>query len=289
MGKRKKKPSSVTYVYDPNNVEAAPEGTALDHTQPTTGGGGGEVPEDNVHEGGHTQLSKNKRRKLQKKKREKVLKEQAKLNKTDNVEFTYDPTASVPLLVPKGHVKEEEEEEEVTSPPAIQLKHEEIPSSPSPSPEPEKPPEPVNKYKDLVLKFRNATEQSREQEVKDFFKTILDIMKKEAITYFGDEDVNKYHQTELSCGKLFQMLDKKDVSKEILRNLSTIKRKLVMQEYDEAQGVYFSLTIGNAPWPTMLGSKNILEDEEKRKTLQAIKRLMTFFQQRMAPKPIPDE
>jgi len=242
------------------------------------------------------QLSKNKRRKLQKKKREKVLKEHAKLTRTDGVEFTYDPTASVPLLVPKEHDTQEE-----SSPPISLLMHK------MPSPEPEKPPasasasvaatatttatitEPHNQFKNLVLSFRKATEQSREQEVKDFFKTILDIMKKEANTYFGDEDASKFHQTELSCGKLFQMLDKKDVSKEILRNLSTIKRKLVMQEYDEAQGVYFSLTIGNAPWPTMLGSKNILEDEEKRKTLQAIKRLMTFFQQRMAPKPIPEE
>lgn len=43
---------------------------------------------------------------------------------------------------------------------------------------------------------------------------------------------------------------------QILRKLIVIKRKLVMLEYNEAQAEYFSLTIGNAPWPTMLGSKS---------------------------------
>lgn len=31
-----------------------------------------------------------------------------------------------------------------------------------------------------------------------------------------------------------------------------------MLEYNEAQAEYFDLTIGNAPWPTMLGAKSNL-------------------------------
>jgi len=294
MGKRKKKSTSVTYVYDPNSNTAEGNTDTITDKSTTTDTSPKEEAEGEEGQEKGPQLSKNKRRKLQKKKREKELKADAKIKKQEAVEFVYDPESSVLVLkgqeIPKEINSPKDVDLAASSSPADQHSGELHPTEssgiPPPSPTKEQPDAPPDKYRDMILEFRKPSMLSRENEVKEFFKTILALMKEECQNYFGEEDTNKFHQTELSCGKLFLLLDKKDVSKEILRDLCTIKRKLVMQEYDEAQGVYFALTIGNAPWPTMLGSKSILEDEEKRKTLQAIKRLMTFFQQRIAPKPI---
>jgi hypothetical protein len=245
----------------------------------------------NDNQAGSKQLTKNQKRKLKKKRRKKELKEtqgdtkKRKKEKKDVVEFVYDPDAALPKDEEVHVASTEKKSPQVQSP---------SPSSPLSEPSSSAPQsvltkdDPAYKFKDLVLKFRKPTLLDREEELKEFFKTILSIMKKEE-KYFEDDQMRKMQQTELQIGKLFQMLEKKHVSKEVLRALSVIKRKLVMQEYNEALGEYFSLTIGKAPWPTALGSKNVLEDEEKRKTLQAIKRLMTFFQEKMAPKFIPDE
>ena len=67
-----------------------------------------------------------------------------------------------------------------------------------------------------------------------------------------------------------------------------IKRKLVAQDYNEAEQTYFTLTIGNTTWATKGNHVFIVIiaeaiDTDKIEVLQAIKRLMTFWTSKLFP------
>ncbi|MNE96949.1 Prp18 domain protein [compost metagenome] len=77
---------------------------------------------------------------------------------------------------------------------------------------------------------------------------------------------------------------------------------VAQREYVKAHGIYLELSIGNAPWPmgvTMVGIHersarerietgqiaHILNDEQQRKYIQSIKRMITFCQKKYPTDP----
>jgi len=143
-------------------------------------------------------------------------------------------------------------------------------------------------YNYIIKEFKDNLDLSKEQSLKLFFERILGIMQQQAQEkkdYRDEEEkineLKKIAETEAACVKIFKMLTKKKMPKEILKMLLLIKTKLLVQNYHEADQTYFTLTIGNSTWPT--GSHAILDSDEKRSILQAIKRMMTFWTTKMFP------
>jgi len=134
------------------------------------------------------------------------------------------------------------------------------------------------RYRDFVLRFRQYTPAKKEDEISGFFGAVLDIMRQELQE--KDEATKQMQQTEVCCAKLFSLLQERALPKQVVRGLSNVKQHLVAQQFDEANQIYFSLTIGNAPWPS---SDSTSLDTEKLPILQAVKRLMTFFEEKIAP------
>ena len=104
-----------------------------------------------------------------------------------------------------------------------------------------------------------------------------------------------FHQTREYLNPFFVMLNKDDLSGDILSHVVDIVGFLQDREYVRANDTYLRLSIGNAPWPigvTMVGIHersahekintgtvaHALNDEVTRKWIQSIKRLMTFCQ-----------
>ncbi|KAL9646942.1 hypothetical protein ABK040_013801 [Willaertia magna] len=111
----------------------------------------------------------------------------------------------------------------------------------------------------------------------------------------GKIDATIFKQTKTYIKPLFKLLKKKLLADEILIHLENICKYLSQQEYVKANDVYYQLSIGNQPWPlgvTMVGIhartarerigtdkiKHILNDEEQRRYIQSVKRLITFCQ-----------
>jgi len=154
----------------------------------------------------------------------------------------------------------------------------------SPPPEEKTQNPQFGKYTATILKLMEPTVLEEDIEVKMFLKTVLEIMKKEA-NYEEDEDaISKVQQTEKQCGKFFSLLEKKNLPKEMAQKILEIKTKLVLQEYNEANAVYLELAIGKTAWPSNAPDSNIIANEEIGSILPAIKRLMTFWEQVIAPK-----
>lgn len=104
----------------------------------------------------------------------------------------------------------------------------------------------------------------------------------------------RYTSTRANLKPLFRLLRKKDISRDILRQLKLIAKDLVAKNYKDATSHYIEMSVGNAAWPmgvTMVGihartgrekisQNNIahaLNDETQRKYIQGIKRLITQF------------
>jgi len=94
---------------------------------------------------------------------------------------------------------------------------------------------------------------------------------------------------------LLRLLKKKEVSKEIMNKLFEIMIFCIDKDYIRAHDKYIELAIGNAPWPmgvTMVGIHertgrariaksqvaHILNDENTKKYLQSVKRIMSLVQ-----------
>lgn len=94
---------------------------------------------------------------------------------------------------------------------------------------------------------------------------------------------------------LLRLLKKKQVSKEIMNKLFEIMIFCIDKDYIRAHDKYIELAIGNAPWPmgvTMVGIHersgrariaksevaHILNDENTKKYLQSVKRIMSLVQ-----------
>ncbi|KAJ3121627.1 mRNA splicing protein prp18 [Nowakowskiella sp. JEL0407] len=98
----------------------------------------------------------------------------------------------------------------------------------------------------------------------------------------------------------FRQLKSRSVPPDVMARISEICGYLQEREYLKANDTYLRLAIGNAPWPigvTMVGIHersarekihasqvaHVLNDEEQRKWIQSIKRLMTFCQKLYPP------
>jgi pre-mRNA-splicing factor 18 len=92
---------------------------------------------------------------------------------------------------------------------------------------------------------------------------------------------------------LFDLLDRRQLEASQLDAIDRIVKAIDARQYREAHDAYMSMAIGNAPWPlgatmTSIHSRSarekifaknvahVLNDEQQRKYIQSIKRLITF-------------
>lgn len=97
-----------------------------------------------------------------------------------------------------------------------------------------------------------------------------------------------------------RQLKKKEVEPDVIARITEIIQFMQNREYVNANDAYLRLSIGNAPWPigvTMVGIHerssrekiyassvaHVLNDEQARKWIQSIKRIMTFCQTKYPP------
>jgi pre-mRNA-splicing factor 18 len=109
----------------------------------------------------------------------------------------------------------------------------------------------------------------------------------------GKMDAGIYQQAKQYIKPLLRLLKKQSLQSDILGPLKSICYNLASQQYTKASDIYLQLSIGNAPWPmgvTAVGIHarssrqriessqiaHVLNDEQQRKYIQSVKRLMTF-------------
>jgi len=109
----------------------------------------------------------------------------------------------------------------------------------------------------------------------------LRLLRRRVINYFLIENIKNYFAQE--------------VSKEIMNNLFEVMVFCLDRDYVKAHDKYIELAIGNAPWPmgvTMVGIHersgrsrifksqvaHILNDDNTKKYLQSVKRIMSLVQ-----------
>jgi pre-mRNA-splicing factor 18 len=125
----------------------------------------------------------------------------------------------------------------------------------------------------------------------------------------GKVDTAYYEEACINIKPLYKMLKKQQLVQDIAECLQRIMQSMIMGDYVKAMEVYVELTIGNAPWPMgvtsvgiheraareKIGERNssgsggqqahILNDEEKRKYIHAVKRFMFFCQMKYPSDP----
>jgi pre-mRNA-splicing factor 18 len=121
-------------------------------------------------------------------------------------------------------------------------------------------------------------------------------------TFQGKHSATICQQTRTFLQPLMRQLQKKTLAADILFPLKDICQALAEKEYVKAHDLYLQLSIGNAPWPmgvTAVGIHarssseriktdqiaHVLNDEEQRKYIQSVKRLMTFCQNKYPTDP----
>jgi pre-mRNA-splicing factor 18 len=153
--------------------------------------------------------------------------------------------------------------------------------------------------------------QSDHDYVRSFFRRLLKLWdhylqfnrsEQEKKSTQGRMESGIYKQTRDYIKPLFRSLKKQMLPSDILNPLKKICQYLAEKEYVKAHDIYLELSIGNAPWPmgvTMVGIHersarerietgqiaHILNDEQQRKYIQSVKRLMTFCQKRFPTDP----
>jgi pre-mRNA-splicing factor 18 len=118
----------------------------------------------------------------------------------------------------------------------------------------------------------------------------------------GKMDSGTYTQTRKYVKPLLKKLKNRTLQPDVVTSLYQICSAMAEREYVKANHEYLQLAIGNAPWPmgvTMVGihersarekiSNNkiahILNDEQTRKYIQSVKRMMTYCQKRYPTDP----
>jgi len=118
---------------------------------------------------------------------------------------------------------------------------------------------------------------------------------KERRTMKAKLETATYNQTITYMKPLFRKLKKRSIPDDIFDELKTIAMNLMRGEYVRANDAYYMIAIGNAAWPigvTMVGIHartgrekifsqhvaHVLNDEQQRKYIQGLKRLMTKLQ-----------
>jgi pre-mRNA-splicing factor 18 len=107
------------------------------------------------------------------------------------------------------------------------------------------------------------------------------------------QDAAVHKQTVGYMESLFDLLDRRQLEASQLDAIDRIVKAIDARQYREAHDAYMSMAIGNAPWPlgatmTSIHSRSarekifaknvahVLNDEQQRKYIQSIKRLITF-------------
>jgi len=118
----------------------------------------------------------------------------------------------------------------------------------------------------------------------------------------GKIETATFKQTKSHIKILFKQLKSRTLPEDLLNPLFDIAHYLEEKEYVKAHDAYLRMAIGNAPWPmgvTNVGIHersarekinqnqiaHVLNDETQRKYIQAVKRLMTFCQQKYPTDP----
>mmetsp|Transcript_10154 Transcript_10154/g.25439 ORF Transcript_10154/g.25439 Transcript_10154/m.25439 type:complete len:366 (-) Transcript_10154:154-1251(-) len=145
----------------------------------------------------------------------------------------------------------------------------------------------------------------REHEVLFFFQGILKLWQSDLAertdqlkrTAQGKAELAKCRITARYIRPLFRLLRKREIDADMFGLMYQLVRHLKDREYVMANNKYFEIAIGNSPWPigvTMVGIHersarekifsnqvaHVLNDECQRKYIQAMKRLMTYCQQK---------
>lgn len=166
---------------------------------------------------------------------------------------------------------------------------------------------------ELMQSFKAAAENVQKQrivdklepvdQVADHLKGLLDEWDKELeskpeewiYTLEGRQAVANLRICRSHMKPLFKRIRKRELPGDIERALYLIVQAMKKRNYREAADVYVGLAIGNAPWPigvTMIGihersarekifaqsQAHAMHDEETRKYLQSVKRLITYSQ-----------
>lgn len=156
---------------------------------------------------------------------------------------------------------------------------------------------------EMLLKKKTAI-IDKCQYVLDWCKTMIKLWEKELAPILEREEVQSaegkqklgiFRQCRRYIKPLLDLLEKRDVSEEILNPLFLVANYTLLGEYNKANEKYMELAIGNAPWPmgvTMVGIHersgrtkifssqvaHILNDETQRKYIQSIMRLVSVCQ-----------
>jgi pre-mRNA-splicing factor 18 len=167
--------------------------------------------------------------------------------------------------------------------------------------------------KELVTDFAAAAKAIAKQravatmkpidQVGAFFKGLLEEWEKELdskseewiYSDLGRQSIANCRLCRNHMKPMFKRIKRRDLPGDIERALFLMVRAMKSRNYRQAADVYVGLAIGNAPWPIGVTSVGIHErsarekigaqsqahamhDEETRKYLQSVKRLMTFAQ-----------
>ena len=119
--------------------------------------------------------------------------------------------------------------------------------------------------------------------------------KASSTTREGKIFINRFKDTKRDISKFLNLLLEDSVPLNILTSCLKIVKYIQQKEYMKANDAYLALAIGNAPWPlgvTATGIharsgreriekkniKSIMNDDEQKQNLQAVKRLITYSQ-----------
>ncbi|CAL50422.1 Splicing factor motif [Ostreococcus tauri] len=116
-----------------------------------------------------------------------------------------------------------------------------------------------------------------------------------AYTHEGRQGISTFETLKQHLKPLFKRIKKRTIPVDVERALYLIMQSMKQRNYKKAADAYVGIAIGNAAWPigvTMVGiharsarekigassQAHAMHDEETRKYLQSVKRLMTFAQ-----------
>lgn len=160
-----------------------------------------------------------------------------------------------------------------------------------------------SKIQEICKDVNKGSEDNDRAQIIKLFRHILDLW--EATLFQRSDDVKRslagknesgvQKQTAASLKPLFKGMRKNTIDYSISRFLAEIVEYISQREYSKATDAYLRMAIGKAQWPigvTMVGIHersarekifsqtvaHVLNDETKRKYIQAVKRLITVMQ-----------
>lgn len=151
-------------------------------------------------------------------------------------------------------------------------------------------------HRDIVISLRAAEHKSKWRELLDFYGAVLQLVDAE-LAAMDREDApaagrsGPMHLMEHGAlkrsqqwgGRLLAEIEAKQLPKSVKQALLRIKRCLLRRQYVQATSAYYDLTVGRALWPTAPSVPSVLDDDDKRNMLHAVKSMMSFWEKRVLP------